>query len=57
MRVRNWFYLEDRKTGESRDVIIDGQCTQNDARRAIGGVWLDAERVVCHGPCPIRVRS
>jgi hypothetical protein len=47
----NRFMLHDLETGEVRDVVLDFGRTEQDARRALGGAWQDAERVVCHGPC------
>ncbi len=49
----SWFLFQDLKTGLTRDVLLDRDGTEKDARKRLGGIWMDAERVVCHGPCPL----
>jgi hypothetical protein len=46
----NLFMLQNLETGEVRDVVLAFGRTEKEARRQLGGVWEDAEQVVCHGP-------
>ena len=49
----SWFLLQDLKTGRTRDIVLEQGGTEKDARKYFGGIWMNAERVVCHGPCPL----
>ncbi|HVX99144.1 MAG TPA: hypothetical protein VHA55_05070 [Pseudorhodoplanes sp.] len=47
------FYLEDRLTGETRNMAAPDGTTEAEVRAAYGGIWLDSERVTCAPPCRI----
>ncbi len=53
MKPRQLFFLEDVITGECRDVVLDAEATEQDARNRLGGSWTERQRVVCHGPQPL----
>ncbi len=45
------FYLEDRVTGETRNMAAPDGTTETDVREAYGGIWSDPARVTCGPPC------
>lgn len=47
------FYLEDRVTGETRNMAAPDGTAEADVRASYGGIWLDAARVTCDPPCRI----
>lgn len=47
------FYLEDRVTGETRNMAAPEGTSEADVRAAYGGIWLDMTRVTCEPPCRI----
>ncbi len=47
------FYLEDRVTGETRNMAAPDGTTEADVRAAYGGIWLDTARVTCEPPCRV----
>jgi len=51
------FYLEDRVTGETRNMAAPDGTTETEVRAAYGGVWLDTARVTCEPPCRVGRRS
>jgi hypothetical protein len=52
---RQWFFLEDVITGESRDIVTNAGGTEQEARDMLGGSWTDPHRVICYGPSPLNV--
>jgi hypothetical protein len=53
MRAVLLFYLEDRVTGETRNMAAPDGTTEAAVRAAYGGIWLDAARVTCAPPCRV----
>jgi hypothetical protein len=47
------FYLEDRVTGETRNMAAPDGTTETEVREAYGGLWLDQARVTCAPPCRV----
>lgn len=47
------FCLEDRLTGEIRNMAAPAGTTEQAVRDWYGGIWRDPERVLCPPPCRI----
>jgi hypothetical protein len=47
------FCLEDKLTGEIKNLAAPNGTTEAEARARYGGIWLDTTRTLCSAPCQI----